>query len=233
MKKLVFICCWSLAAYGQSWNVSVAIFNGPLKAVKAFSKYSGRNELAAIAGGFNAFGDFSLLCLREKPSISKIAIFLTRLTRELLRASNGPLLKTTGSYADLFAPDNNENFANAAKGLLKIPILIEKNLNWDFVSSMPGILLSLLEHYARYYRRYVLRPIAGFALTALELNSFYSESTDKSARQLIRITFHALQYYSLLRDRTYQGALKFKIFTYLTMFEHLLVSGMDLLLYDG
>lgn len=235
------------------WDVGIAILNGPLKASKAYFKYIGKNELTAVMGGFNALSDLVLLCLKEGPSTREGTVFVLRLTRELLRASNGPDLKTTGSYADFSIIRTDHDISNSAKGLLKIPLLIEKNSDWGeftrtdiwLMSSMPGIILSLAEHYARYYRRFTLRPLIGLTLTTLELVSFYSlcskliesaeesaEEAYKSTRYFIRILLHGLQYAYLLVDRERAGASKFQKFTYLVMLEHLLVSAMELAYYN-
>lgn len=236
------------------WDVGIAVLNGPFKALKAYFKYTGKNELTALMGSFNAAGDFVLLCLKKGVSAKEGTIFATRMTRELLRAANGPSINMAASYADFSSIDNHYVQANVFKGLLKIPLLIEKNLDWGdeftptsiwLISSMPGISLSLLEHYARYYRKYTLRSLTGVTLTALEAVSFYSlctkfiesieesgEEAYKSTRSFLRILLHALQYSYLLKDFELQGASKFRMFTYFKMVEELLVSAMDAIYYN-
>ncbi|MEI6805446.1 MAG: hypothetical protein WCK49_02940 [Myxococcaceae bacterium] len=241
------------------WDVGIAVMNGPFKATKSYFKYSGKTELAALSGTANTMSDFVLLWLREKISFKESSIFASRIIREGLRAARGPSLISTGSYEDLTAENIAQSIqvpfdSNAAKALLKIPLLFEKNLDWGdnstqtwvwLESSIPGTLLSLSEHYARYYRMNTLRPIVGGGLVVLEAVSFYSlctknteslieskEETYKSIRQLLRIILHGLEQASLFSQRHAEGSAKLQIFTYLTMFEHLFVSVMDAVYYS-
>lgn len=227
----------------RTLDVGIALLNGCFKSLKSYSKYTGRNEVAALMGSLNAMGDFSALCLQGNISFKEVAIFSTRIVREFLRASTGPMIHRIGSLDDITAATNPIEIALHSKALLKIPLIIEKNLDWGkpststsiwLASSLPGLLLSLTEHYSRYFKHYALRPVAGFTLTILEFISFCSICTEenslyKNIRQLIRTLFHAAQYMALFQNRHQEHSEKFRHFTILSIIEHLGLALSDAL----
>ncbi len=228
------------------WDVGIAVLNGPLKAAKALYKYRKDNQAAAMSGVFNALADSVLIGLKGEATLQEAVIFTTRLAREYLRATDSAGPTSRGSYDDLPNADETPNQAKFLKAVLKVPLIIEKNLDWGdnststtawLASSAPAMSLSLLEHYARYFRLFTLRPATGLALTAIETVSYCSMCTQapdseeeiyKSIRQGMRVGLHWLQYLALWRDREEPSSLKFRRFTYLTMLEHFLVSAADL-----
>ncbi|MEI6790564.1 MAG: hypothetical protein WCK42_05225 [Myxococcaceae bacterium] len=229
----------------EKLEIGIALLNGPFKAIKIYSKFTGNKELTALMGGFNAMSDISLLWLQGNASVKEFSIFSVRILREILRTQTSPETQGFGSFDDLFESIQFYNPATLSKAALKVPLIIEKNLDWGsssmttyiwLASSLPGIVLALGEHYSRFYKLHTIRPLCGFGLTALELASFGSMCTEeqsfyKNSRQLLRTVLHAVQYYALFVDRDSSGKGKFKRFTMFTILEHFGIALADVLYY--
>ncbi|MBH1989087.1 MAG: hypothetical protein I8H75_01670 [Myxococcaceae bacterium] len=232
----------------QSLEVGIALLNGFFKGFKSGAKYLGKNDIAALMGAFNAMGDFSILFLKDRANLREGTIFALRLAREGARAVTGTTIQRIGSLEDLSSHRRvriSIPSAELSKAALKVPLILEKQLDWGnaetdwevwLLSSAPGLLLALTEHYARYYKLPTLRPMAGFGLTIAETASFLSmcptePSFYKNSRQLARIGLHFGQCLSLFQNRDQAPSQRFKLFTLFTMLEHIGVAVADSLYY--